>query len=176
MKKLNVLLFTLSISTIIYAVDVEDNVKDYKKSDNWVSFAITDNHFGNTLATRAATEDLRTNSTLAFTYPTNNKCKIAPAELIIKLSEPLSESSTHEVYGNLQFDNLPVERIEATVQNEAGSNFTFLTINYKNMDEKVKKSKNMSINFKGYGVINFSMNGAQNAIQDAKSICNNFSY
>lgn len=176
MKKLNVLLFTLSTSTLIYAVDVEDNVKDYKKSDSWVSFAITDNHFGNTLATRAATEDVRTNSTLAFTYPTNNKCKIAPIELIIKLSEPLSESTSYNVYGNLQFDNLPAERVEATVQNEADSNFTFLTLNYKNMDEKVKKAKNMTINFKGYGVISFSMNGAQNAIQDAKSTCKNYSY
>lgn len=176
MKSFNILFLSLLISTPTFAVDLEENVKDFKKSDDWVSFTIADNYLGTTLATRAATEDTRTNATLAFTYPTNEKCKITPIELIIKLQKPLSENNNYSIFGNLQFDNSPVEQVEASVQNEQNSEFTFITMDYQNIDKKVQNAKNLTINFKGYGVINFSLKGAKTAIEEAKSTCKNFSF
>lgn len=166
----------LIYSQNLFAVDVEDGVKDFKKTDDWVSFAIADNYFNKTLATRAATEDTRTNATLAFNYPTNNNCKITPVELILKLREPLAKSESFSIFGNLQFDSLPPERIEATVHNEQNSEFTFITIDYAAIDKKVRNAKNLMFNFKGYGVINFSLKGAKAAIDEAKGTCQNFAF
>ncbi|MBD1220263.1 hypothetical protein IDM30_09960 [Acinetobacter seifertii] len=56
----------------IFAEDLESGVRDYVKNGDWSNFKIANSTFGNVEATRAATEDKRTNSSLALTYPTQS--------------------------------------------------------------------------------------------------------
>lgn len=179
MKKiiLLALVFGLSIFTSIgYALDVEDSVKNYEKHGNWASFSIVDVYFGRTLAARATTEDERTNATLALTYPVNNRCKLTPIDIIVKLPNPVREESSWQAFGNLQLDGNPTLKVEATIQNEENSNFTFITIDRSKIDKELSVSKSLMVNFKGYGVMNFSLDGAKSAIDRALNSCNQFSF
>lgn len=77
----------------IFAEDLESNVRDYVKNGDWSDFKLANNTFGNVVATRAAPEDKRTNSSLALTYPTHDKCKLVPVEFIYKLNRPSEKDS-----------------------------------------------------------------------------------
>lgn len=175
MKKL-VFLALAVITNNTYALDLEDNVKNFEKSGDWASFSLTDSYFGRVLATRATTEDKRTSASLALTYPTSNNCQITPIDIIVKLEDPLKEESSRKVFGNIQVDSNPVKQVEATLQNEADSEFIFITINIKGIDNELKAAKSLMVNFKGYGVMDFSLNGAKSAIDNALSSCSKFSF
>lgn len=175
MKKLFVSIILL-LASKTYALDLEENVKNYEKSADWASFMIADPYFGKVIATRAVTEDLRTDASLALTYPTNGKCKLMPMDIIIKLDNPIIDETSTSIYGNIQIDDQPAQQVEALLQNEPNSEFVFITISKANIDTKLKNAKTMTANFKGYGVINFSLKGAKKSIENAKSSCQEFSF
>ena len=162
------------IATKSYALDIEDGVKNYQKSGDWASFSIADIYFGRVVATRAVTEDKRTNASLALTYPVANKCNLIPIDIIVKLNTPIGEESSMQVFGNMQIDNKPAIKVEATLQNEENSNFIFITIDKNKIDKELSSAKSLMINFKGYGVMTFSLNGAKQAINQAVNNCNQF--
>lgn len=176
MKKIIFLGFLiLSISTS-HAIDLEDNVKDFQKVKDWASFSLVDSYFGRVLATRAGTEDKRTEANLALTFPTNNKCVLAPIDIIIKVKTPIEEAYLGNIYGNTQIDNKPVKRVQAKVQNDANSEFVFITIPDGAYENELSTGKSMMVNFKGYGVIDFSLEGAKSSINTAKNTCKKFSF
>lgn len=165
----------LSISTG-HAIDLEDNVKDFQRVKDWTSFSLVDSYFGRVLATRAGTEDKRTEANLALTFPTNNKCILAPIDIIIKVRAPIEEEYSGNIYGNTQIDNKPVKRVQAKIQNDANSEFVFITILDKSYENEISNGKSMMVNFKGYGVIDFSLEGAKSAITTARNTCKKFSF
>lgn len=175
MKKL-IFLALAVVTSSSYALDLEDNVKNFEKSGDWASFSLVDSYFGRIVATRATTEDKRTNASLALTYPTSNKCQLTPIDIIVKLETPQKEESSRKIFGNIQVDNNPVKQVEATLQNEADSEFIFITIDKKGIDKEFKEAKSFMVNFKGYGVMDFSLNGAKSAIDNALSSCRKFSF
>ncbi|MBP8005364.1 MAG: hypothetical protein KAZ18_00450 [Acinetobacter sp.] len=164
------------IGTNIHAVDVEDGVKNFTKSKDWVSFSIAEPTFGRIVATRAGTEDSRLNTTLTLTYPTNKKCVLAPTELIIKLENPIKAADSSEIFGTVQIDDNNPIGVEATLQNDEDAYFVFITMPIKDFDKKIQNSKSLIVNFKGFGVMNFSLSGANIAINNAASTCKNFSF
>ena len=176
MKKIIFLLvLILGISTG-HAIDLEDNVKDFQRVKDWASFSLVDSYFGRVLATRAGTEDRRTEANLALTFPTNNKCILAPIDIIIKVRAPIEEEYSGNIYGNTQIDNKPVKRVQAKIQNDANSEFVFITILDKSYENEISNGKSMMVNFKGYGVIDFSLEGAKLAINTARNTCKKFSF
>lgn len=176
MKKLFLCCLLFNFIQFTHAEDLENNVRDYIKSGDWSDFKIVDSSFGRVAATRAATEDKRTNTTLAFTYPTHDKCKLAPVEIIYKLDKPLDNDSEFEAYGNIQVDSGALRRVEAKIIQERGNEFVFIVVPDSNLDDMAQKGKTITVNFKGYGVVEFSLNGAKSAIGNAKSECKNFDF
>ncbi|MBD1224894.1 hypothetical protein IDM32_01950 [Acinetobacter seifertii] len=87
MKKLFLVGFLSCCIQGIFAEDLESGVRDYVKNGDWSNFKIANSTFGNVEATRAATEDKRTNSSLALTYPTHNKCKLLQLSLYTNLTD-----------------------------------------------------------------------------------------
>ena len=179
MKKIILLALVAGLSVFTstgYALDVEDSIKNYEKHGKWASFSIVDVYFGRVLAARATTEDERTNATLALTYPVSNRCELTPIDIIVKLQNPVREESSWQTFGNLQLDDKPALKVEATIQNEENSNFIFITIDRNKIDKELSSSKSLMVNFKGYGVMNFSLDGAKSAIDSALNSCNQFSF
>lgn len=162
-------------SSNIYAIDVEDNVKNYLKTKDWVSFSIAEETFGRIVATRAATEDERLNTTLTLTFPTNQKCELAPVDLIIKLNQPIENADSSKIFGTVQFDDKEPLIVESILQNDNDSQFIFISMPIKNFDKKIQNSKSLTVNYKGFGVMNFSLSGAKSAIDNATKTCKNFS-
>ncbi|MFI8009251.1 hypothetical protein ACIF8R_03525 [Acinetobacter sp. ABJ_C4_1] len=160
----------------IFAEDLESGVRDYVKNGDWSDFKIANSTFGNVEATRAATEDKRTNSSLALTYPTHNKCKLAPVEFIYKLNRPSEEDSQSTIYGNIQVDSGYFKRVEADLIEEKGSEFLFIVVHENKLDDALKNGKILTVNFKGYGVAEFSLKGAKQSIESAKFECENFDF
>lgn len=175
-SKIGMLLISVLVSANIHAVDVEDGVKNFTKSKDWVSFSIAEPTFGRIVATRAATEDSRLNTTLALTYPTNQKCVLAPTELIIKLNNPIKNADSSQIFGTVQLDDNSPVAVEATLQNDDDAYFVFIAMPINDFDNKIKNSKSLIVNFKGFGVMNFSLLGADSAISQATSTCKNFSF
>ena len=120
--------------------------------------------------------DKRTNTTLAFTYPTNEKCKLAPVEIIYKLNKPIDDDSESDMYGNIQVDSSVLKRVKAKIVQEKGNEFLFIVVFDRDLDDMAKKGNTLTVNFKGYGVVEFSLNGAKAAIENAKSECKNFDF
>lgn len=175
--KIIILIGLIGLSIIAsnsYALDIEDGIKNYEKSGEWASFSITDTNFGMVLATRAVTEDARTNASLVLTYPTSNSCKLIPTDVIVKLNTPVREKSSMQIFGGMQVDNKPALKVEATLQNEEDSNFIFITIDKNKLDEELSSAKSLMVNFKGFGVMNFSLLGAKKAINQARQTCEQF--
>lgn len=162
------------MGTAVYAVDVEDNVKNYQKIKEWVSFSIAEENFGRIVATRATTEDVRKNTSLALTYSVNDRCKLMSVDLIIKLNNPVAKAESREIFGNIQVDDHSPLQAEAILQNEAESDFIFLSMKGDNFDTEISKGKSLLFNFKGFGIMNFSLSGANSAINNAKKTCQNF--
>ena len=165
----------LTYSQNIFAVDVEDNVKNFIKSKDWVSFAITDDAMGRVVATRAATEDVRKNTTLTLTYPTVKSCGLMPVDLIIKLDAPVANAEHKNIFGSFQIDDHQPIEVKAILQNEEDSQFLFISAEVKDFENRIKNSKSLIANFKGYGVMEFSLLGATQATTNAKNTCKNFS-
>lgn len=176
MKKIILFGFIFLFAQLTHSEDLESGVRDYSKTGDWNDFKIADGPFGRIAATRAATEDKRTNATLAFTYPTNDKCKLAPVELIYKQKSPSEDDSENNIYGNVQIDSGEFKRIEAKLIEQKGNEFIFIVIEGKGFDNFVKNGKILTVNFKGFGVNEFSLDGAKAALDSAKSECKNFDF
>lgn len=162
--------------SVTYGADIEDNVKEFNKVKDWYSFSVVDTFFGSTLGTRAATEDRRTGATLALNYPTDDSCKLSPINIIYKTNSAATEDSEDTIYGNIQVEGSTSEYVEAKLHHETGSEFLFIVVNDKTFDNKLRKGKSVFVNFKGFGVSEFSLDGAIEAIDQAKFDCKDHIY
>ncbi|MDQ8951940.1 hypothetical protein RFH42_03095 [Acinetobacter rudis] len=158
------------------AVDLESNVKDFVKSKDWYSFSIADTFFGSTVGTRAATEDKRIDATLALNYIANNKCVPESVEIIYKTNSVAEEDTKNTIYGNIQLDGSNANRVMASLHEQEGSEFVFIVVDDKYFDEKIKNGNSLFVNFKGFGVAEFSLAGAKKAIEKARSDCKDHVY
>ncbi|MFV5360160.1 hypothetical protein VXO68_02995 [Acinetobacter oleivorans] len=176
MKKLFLVCLLSCYMQGVFAEDLESGVRDFVKNSDWSDFKIANSTFGNVEATRAATEDKRTNSSLALTYPTHDKCELAPVEFIYKLNRHSEEDSQSTIYGNIQVDSDYFKRVEADLIEEKGSEFLFIVVHENKLDDALKNGKILTVNFKGYGVAEFSLKGAKQSIESAKFECKNFEF
>lgn len=163
------------ISPFLQAEDLEDSVRDFMRHGDWADFKIVDSNFGLVFGTRAFTEDKRTETTLAFNYIANGRCQLNSTELIYKLKSPSEDDNEGSVYGNLQVDSGYFKRVNAKVVETKGSEFLFIVVDGGNLDNMVKNGKMLTANFNGYGVVEFSLNGAKKAIENAQFECKNHS-
>lgn len=175
-RKLIICSLCICFSTIAQAVDLESNVKDFVKSKDWYSFSIADTFFGSTLGTRAATEDKRIDATLAFNYIVDNKCVPESVEIIYKTNAIAEESTKNTIYGNIQIDGSSSNRVVASLHEQEGSEFVFIVVDERGFDEKIKNGNSLFVNFKGFGVAEFSLFGAKKAIEKAKFDCKDHIY
>lgn len=155
-----------------YALDLEDSAKDYEKSEQWASFSLTD-MMGRLIVTRAGTEDARSGASLALTYPTIEGCKLSEALIVIPIGRPDESSNSFLITGTVQIDSKPVRYTEAQLVREIGSEFLFISMDYKDLDKKLLSGKVLTVNYKGYGVLEFSLNGARKSIETAHNRCLN---
>lgn len=162
------------VATNSYALDIESNVKDFEKNGDWNNFAITDPYFGSVMSTRATTTDPDTKITFVVNFPTSEKCQPF-IELIYPLQQANIENIHNDIFGNIQVDTNPYLRVEAEEVVESGTNFTFIGFSGKDITNDLKFGKTVSANFRRYGVVEFSLNGAKVSINNAIDTCEQFS-
>lgn len=159
---------------ITFALDIEELANGMQRHGSWLSFSIADPIMGRVVATRAGTEDKRTNATLVLTYSVDKHCSLIESSLILKTTNigPAIEPSSR--FGVFQIDDRLPETVEALVQRERNSNFIFLSIQNRNLDLILMEGRSLMVNYKGFGVINFSLSGANSALKRAITECRNY--
>ena len=126
------------------------------------------------LGTRASTTDKRTGANLVLDYSLNKDCALVGTSFILKSGKTGPAVEDVSLFGVLQFDNNPPDEVEAKVTREKGSNFIFLSLNNKTFERSLMQGHSLLFNYKGYGLIEFSLAGANAAIKRAKAQCEDF--
>ncbi|MEI6268269.1 MAG: hypothetical protein WCP01_05250 [Methylococcaceae bacterium] len=165
------LLFLISVTNLAFAADAENMVRGVNKHDKWLSMLFSDPNMGWVFATRATTTDERTNATLILTYGTQDKC--SPIYEINIKTDYVSAIKPTSKFGVFQVDNQPPKEIENVMSREEGDIFIDLQIKTNNLEKILIDEGSLMVNVKGLGIMDFSLSGAKEAIQRARSECKN---
>lgn len=167
-----IVLSMLMASGIVLAKDISIMARDEQKHNHWMSFLIANPLMkGQVFATRAGTEDKRTNSSLALTYTIDKNCVLSETAIIIKTNYRGNRIKPVSRFVTFQIDNSSPKTFKAILQRADDRRFTFLSIYDEKLDQYLIKGKNLMINCKDIGIQNFSLSGSKAAIERASSEC-----
>lgn len=165
----------LSVTTTgAYGIDIENWGRRAQRHDDWMSISFTDPTMGRMLGTRAGTTDKKTNANFTLTYSLFKECALVETVFIIENDIQGAAIESLSNIGVLQFDNNPPVEIEVKIYHEKGSRFTFLAIKDETIEHALMKGRSLLFNYNGYGMIKFSLSGANVAIKRAKNQCEAF--
>lgn len=164
----------IASGTTAFAMDAEKMVGRIQRHEDWQSFSMVNPLYGFLMMTRATTTDKRTRATLAFSYLLSKQCSLMDPELILESSDSKAVIDSTKEYGVIQFDNQPPKTVAATMMKESNSNSIYFEMDDKSLEHGVVSSRSVIVNYRGYGVITFSLTGASAAIKRAKAECEGF--
>lgn len=164
----------IASGTTAFGMDAEKMVRRLQRHEDWQSFSIVNPLYGFLMLTRATTTDKRTRATLALSYLLSKRCSLMDPELILESSASKEVIDSTKEFGVIQFDNKPPKTVAATVMKESNSDLIYFEMDDKSLERSVVSSRSAIVNYKGYGVITFSLTGASAAIRRAKAECEGF--
>jgi len=170
-----IVLSMLMASEIVLAKDFSKMATEEQKHNHWMSIFIANPMMkGQVFATRAGTEDKRTNSSLALTYAIEKKCVLSDTAIIIKTNYRGNRIKPVSRFVTFQIDNSSPKTFKAILQRDGDTKFTFLSIYDEKLDQYLIEGNNLMIDCKGIGIQNFSLSGSRAAIERASSECRNY--
>lgn len=156
------------------ATDMESNVRNYHRYGDWLAFEFRDPNFGAFLVSRAATTDSRSKVTLNITFGIVAKKCHETIDFVADTGSPNQEDIKDSSYIEVQSDDKQTKTISVNIEGTSGDHFVGISPTDKLDPVDIIGKRETTVNIRGFGIAEFRMQHAVEAIRAAKADCENY--
>lgn len=166
----------LSMAALFYittGMNLEQGLRNLRHHQSWLSAKFVVPMTGMVIASRAATEDKKTQTTFAFTFFPDDGC-VETLQVVKDIGVQLQEDNSREGLLELSIADLAPLFLEGRISGEQGDHFVFFETKSSNIIPRLSNVNSIFINLRGVGLAEFPLSGFGDAWQEAKNTCLSF--